>query len=346
MPNSQPVLDDLVVGLDVGGTSINATVLDAHTGQFLVGELCETPSRVTEGPAGAMQAIQAAHDGVLARLGIGAERVRSVGLGTPGPSSAFGVLSSKGSVNFSQPQWYSFDIRAAAEQTLGMPVIYSNDGNAAALYAHSVHFGESADRTSSVAAIVGTGLGGGVVVNGRIVTGASGMAGEFGHVHIPLDGLIDALQPSPVCKCGFTGDAESIASLTAITTNLLPWQLGQCPEHTLATADPATAARSLRGLAVEGDELARRIFRLQATAIGRLFTILLNVLDPDICFVGGGVMEADTAFRERFLGDIRASLQPRLEQLERPLVAPVPDLDMAGARGAAMAARQLSFAAA
>jgi glucokinase len=341
LATSEYVIDDVVVGLDVGGTAVNATVLNARTGQFLVDTLCETPSRVSEGPPAAMGAIRAALDDVLARVGIDDQRVRSVGLGTPGPSSALGVLSSRGSTNFSQPDWHSFDIRKAAEQTLGKQVVYSNDGNAAALYAHSVYFGQTADRASSISAIVGTGLGGGVIIGGRIVMGASGMAGEFGHVHIPLDGLVGNDQPAPACKCGFIGDAESIASLTGITTNLLPWQLARFPEHPLATADPATAARSLRALAVAGDDLALRIFRQQATALGRLFTILLNVLDPDICFVGGGVMEADAAFRDRFLSDVRANMAPRREQQTRTLVAPVPDLDMAGARGAAMAALQL-----
>ena len=121
--------------------------------------------------------------------------------------------------------------------------------------------------------------------------------------------------------------------------NLLPWWLSQYPSHPLAAMDPAQAARSLRGFAVGGDELALAIFRQQATAIGRLLTICMNVIDPDVCFVGGGVLEADAAFRERYLADVRAGLTYRKQQSGELVVTAVPDLDMAGARGAALAAQ-------
>src|SRR5690606_8624908 len=121
--------------------------------------------------------------------------VAAVGLDTPGPASADGVLSSTGATNFSDPAWHGFDFRGALERRLDLPVTYLNDANAAALYAHHTHFGADAARRSSVSAIVGTGLGGGVVEHGHVVTGASGMAGELGHVHIPLDGILGPEQP-------------------------------------------------------------------------------------------------------------------------------------------------------
>jgi glucokinase len=141
-----------VVGLDVGGTAINATVLDS-TGQFLVEHLVETPSRVLEGPEVAVDALATAMDNVLKLTVTPRAEVAAVGLDTPGPASADGVISSKGSTNFSQPAWRGYDFRGALEARLGLPVIYNNDGNAAALYAHFVNFGKTANDHSSVSAI-------------------------------------------------------------------------------------------------------------------------------------------------------------------------------------------------
>src|SRR5262249_58788649 len=99
-------------------------------------------------------------------------------------------ISAKGSTNFSQSAWRGFDFRGALEARLELPVVYNNDGNAAALYAHHAHFGPEAQRHSSVSAIVGTGLGGGVIEHGQVIKGAAGMAGELGHVFIPMAGLL------------------------------------------------------------------------------------------------------------------------------------------------------------
>src|SRR5207247_1112181 len=148
------------------------------------------PSRVTEGPEIAVEALVQAFDSILERTGVVRARVRAVGLDTPGPASADGVISSLGSTNFSHPGWRGFDFRGALEARLGLPVVYNNDGNAAALYAHHACFGAEAARHSSISAIIGTGLGGGVIEAGRVIKGAAGMAGELGHVHIPMQGLL------------------------------------------------------------------------------------------------------------------------------------------------------------
>ncbi|MDP9817995.1 ROK family protein [Spirilliplanes yamanashiensis] len=327
----------VVVGLDNGGTCNNATVLDA-TGRYLVDRLVENPSRVLEGPAVAVESLAEAFENILELTSTPRTLVRAVGLDTPGPASADGVISSKGSTNFSAPEWFGFDIRTALETRIGLPVVYHNDANAAALYAHHAHFGEDAAVRSSVAAIVGTGLGGGVVEQGRVISGVAGMAGELGHVQIPLHGLLEDDQPVPRCNCGFLGDVESIASLTGIANNLLPYWLTRFPDHELAAQPVARAAKLLRGYGERGDPLARAVFGQQAQAIGRLFTIAANFTDPAAYFLGGGVVEAEPAFRQWFLTTVQEHTQLRLEQARAAAFALVPDLDMAGARGAAVAA--------
>jgi len=328
----------VVVGLDNGGTMNNATVLDA-AGRFLVDQMVENPSLVRQGPEVAIKALGQAFDNVLELTDTPRPAVAAVGLDTPGPASANGVISSKGSTNFSQPAWRGFDVRGALEAALELPVVYNNDGNAAALYAHYQRYGAKAAEYSSISAIVGTGLGGGVIESGRVVRGAAGMAGELGHVYIPLDGLLAPDQPAPVCNCGFRGDVESIASLTAIEQSLLPYWLSRYEGHDLADAPSmAVAAKLVRGYGERGDPMARAIFTQQAMAIGRLFTIAANFIDPSTYFLGGGVVETEPTFREWFLAAVREHTALREEQAQVASFALVPDLDMAGARGAAVAA--------
>ena len=330
----------VVVGLDVGGTKTNATVLD-ETGAFLIDRMMETPSRVHQGPAAAIEVIGQAMDRALEITGRTRDDVLAVGLDTPGPASAGGVISARGATNFAEPVWWGFDFRGAVEHSLHLPVIYNNDGNAAALYAHQRQFGPDAPRRSSISAIVGTGLGGGVIESGEAVRGASGMAGELGHVHIPTDGLLAAGQPIPRCNCGFVGDLESFASLSGIENNLLPYWLTRYPDHPLAAEPSITAAaRLVRGFGEAGDEMALQIFGQQAMAIGRMFTIAANFTDPDAYFVGGGVIEAAPHFRDWFLAKVHEHTLLREEQALASTIALVPDLDMAGARGSAMAALQ------
>jgi glucokinase len=109
----------------------NATVLKT-AGRFLVDALVESPSRVREGPDIAIDALVRTFDDVLALTGTEKTAVLAVGLDTPGPASAEGVISSRGSTNFSHPAWRNFDVRSALARRLQLPVIYNNDGNAAA----------------------------------------------------------------------------------------------------------------------------------------------------------------------------------------------------------------------
>jgi glucokinase len=335
----------VVAGLDVGGTTINATLLDAG-GRFLVTEMAECPSYVRDGPDKAIEALATSLDDALAATGTDPSQVRAVGLDTPGPVTADGVISTRGATNFADPQWRGFDIRGGLEARLGLPVVFNNDANAAALYAHHEHFGAAdAPWRSSVSVIVGTGLGGGVVESGRVITGAAGMAGELGHIWLPMEGMLAPGQPVPSCNCGLPGDAESIASLTGIEKNLLPFWLTRYPGHELASRPAHEAAKLVRKYGEDGDELALAIFGQQAMAIGRLLTIAANFTDPHVYLLGGGVVEAAPHFRDWFLARVREHTVLREEQARVSAVALVPDLDMAGARGSAIAARASVLAA-
>jgi glucokinase len=329
----------VVVGIDNGGTTNNATVLDS-SGRFLIDHMLENRSLVQEGPDKAIEALAASFGQALEVTGTPRAEVLAVGLDTPGPASADGVISTRGAVNFLHPGWRGFDIRGALERALDLPVVYNNDGNAAALYAHHMRLGPAAAGRSSVSMIVGTGLGGGVIEQGQVVRGAAGMAGELGHIRIPLDGLLAPGQPMPLCNCGMFGDGESIASLTGIEKNLLPYWLTRFPGHDLAREPIARAAKLVRGYGEAGDPMALEIFGQQAMALGRVMSIAANFTDPHVYFLGGGVVEAAPDFRDWFLERVREHTDLRDEQRQAASFALVPDLDMAGARGAAIAARE------
>jgi predicted NBD/HSP70 family sugar kinase len=330
----------VVAGIDLGGTAVNYTLLTERE-EFLFEELCECPSRSKEGPDVCLRQIAEGLDVALQKAGVRMADLTVVGLDTPGPASATGVLSARGSTNFVHPAWAGFDIRAQLEIQLGKPVTYLNDGNAGALWGHFVLFGAAA-RATSVSAIIGTGLGGGVVIDGNVLTGRKGFGGELGHVLVPYQSIVGINGLKPACNCDRLGDLESLCSLTAIEKCLLPFLLRRHPEHALSKMDPVQAARLVRGFAEKGDLLSREIFRIQAHALGLFFDAMINTFDPDALLVGGGALETGPDFRQWFVEQIRAGMpKQRSEQADIPIHV-MPNGDTAGARGAAIEA--LKFA--
>lgn len=323
------------VGLDLGGNSINVTVME--DGTFLIPTLREIESLATDGPATCVAQLMKGFEIALTEAKIDRSQVAAVGLDTPGPASAEGVLSKQGTVNFADPGYKGFDIRGALAKELGLPVSYLNDGNAAALYAHYHRFGNDPTKTS-VSLIIGTGLGGGIVTNGRVLVGRVGFAAENGHTRLPGD-----WHPTETfharCNCGNTNDLESIVSLTGIELNLLPHFLPRYPDHPLHGMPLKQAAKKVRGLAEQGDPMATEIFRTQTYAIAAHIDLMVNLLDPDAIFIGGGGVEANEAFRTWYIQSIREATPLREEQRDLPIEI-IPNGDMAGARGAAVYAAQ------
>lgn len=331
----------VVAGIDLGGTAVNYTFLDGGR-KFLVEGLCEHPSRVAEGPEICLQQIADGLEIAAAAAGISPEQILRVGLDTPGPATADGVLSARGSTNFAHEQWAGFDIRAGLEAKLARPVCYLNDGNAAALWGHFTKFGV-VNRGTSISAIIGTGLGGGVIVHGEVVTGRNGFGGELGHVLIPYRAIPGIEGLVPRCNCGRIGDLESLCSLTAIERTLLPFFLQRHPGHQLSElGDPRRAAKFVRGLAEKGDTMCREIFRVQAWALGLFFDEMINVFDPDVLFVGGGAVETDASFQQWFVNEIREAMPRQREEQAGIGILVMPNGDTAGARGAAIEALALA----
>ena len=330
----------LVAGIDLGGTAINYTFLD-ETGHFRLDGLCEHPARSVDGPDVCLAQIADGLAMAADRAGIDLAHVVAVGLDTPGPATAAGVLSRRGSTNFVHPAWAGFDIRGGVEQKLNKPVVYLNDGNAAALWGHVSIFG-SDNRATSVSAIIGTGLGGGVIAAGHVVTGRNGFGGELGHVLIPWQAISGIEGLTPQCNCGRTGDLESLCSLTAIRRTLLPFFLTKHPGHALAGLEPSEAAKQVRGLAVTGDAMCRAIFQVQARALALFFDEMINVFDPDALIVGGGALEASPEFQRWFLDEVRAGMPPQRAEQEGIRLHVIPNGDTAGARGAALEAVRIA----
>jgi predicted NBD/HSP70 family sugar kinase len=333
--------EKVVAGIDLGGTAINYTFLN-NGEHFLIEALCEHPARSKEGPAVCLKQIAEGLDCAAAQAGICFADIAVIGLDTPGPASAVGVFSARGSTNFVHPEWSGYDIRTNLERRLGKPVVYLNDGNAGALWGHFVIFGASSHATS-VSALVGTGLGGGVILDGNVVQGRKGFGGELGHVLIPYQSIpgIEGLAPS--CNCRRVGDLESLCSLTAIGRCLLPYFLKKYPDHDLGkTGDLLRAAKLVRGLAERGDTMCREIFRVQAYALGLFFDAMVNTFDPDALIIGGGVIETSKGFQDWFLDQIRAGMpDQREEQADIPIYI-MPNGDTAGARGAAIEALKIA----
>jgi glucokinase len=331
---------EVVAGVDLGGTAVNYTIVDQQ-GKFLIEGLCEHPALAKQGPDICLQQIADGLKIAADRAGVAVSDIVAVGLDTPGPASASGVLSARGSTNFVHTKWAGFDIRESLAHKLGKPVLYLNDANAGALWGHYAIFGPNSTETS-VSIVIGTGNGGGIIIDGEVVKGKNGFGGELGHVLIPYQSIANTPGLKPECNCGRTGDLESVCSLTAIEKTLLPYFLPRYPGHELGKIDIHQAAKLVRGMAEKGDLLSRDVFRVQAHGLGLFFDEMVNTFDPDALIVGGGAVETTPEFQRWFIDEIRAGMPTQREEQAGIPIHVMPNGDTAGARGAAIEALKLA----
>jgi glucokinase len=330
----------VVAGVDLGGTAVNYTLVDPQE-RFLIEGLCEYPALAKQGPEICLQQIADGLAIATKNAGVSLSDVVAVGLDTPGPASGAGQFSAQGSTNFVHPKWASYDIREGLARKLEKPVSYLNDANAAAIWGHYTMFGANS-RETSISIVIGTGNGGGIILNGEVVKGKNGFGGELGHVLIPYQSIAGTEGIRAQCNCGRVGDLESLCSLTAIERNILPYFLPKYLGHEFAKMDLHEAAKLVRGRAVKGDALSKEVFRVQAHALGLFFDEMINTFDPDALIIGGGALETGEEFQKWFIAEVRKGMPDQREEQAGIPIYVMPNGDTAGARGAAIEALKVA----
>jgi glucokinase len=267
----------LVFAVDLGGTHLRAALVDS-TGKIHTQLKCHTPK--DDSPRVVVDALASIAD----------EWSR----GNHGPIIAAsvmvpGAVDSNQSVVLSAPNLPSlikFGLKAVLQERLGWPVVLENDANAAAM--GEMWLGAARGCRDVVSVTLGTGVGGGIVLGGKVWRGAHGSAGEIGHTTVdPFSGL--------KCKCGNTGCLELFASATAIV-RMARESLGQFPQATLNAGD--LTAEKVYEAGRQGDELALSVFKQAGKYLGIGLASLMSVIDPEIIVINGGVVNGWDLFAE------------------------------------------------
>ena len=267
---SRLVNGGLAIGIDLGGTQIRAALID-HDGTILK-RLAE-PTQANAGPdvvIGQMVALAAS-----AAEGVDRGMIAGVGVSSPGP------LDTRDGIALAIPTlagFVDFPLRAALARALSMPVALENDGIAAAL--GEWRFGAARGFANAVYVTVSTGIGGGVIVDGRVLRGRRGMAGHVGHMSFVRGGEL--------CVCGNHGCFEAYGSGTAFTRRAVIAAAGDAATALGKSGQPIDAA-TVFAAATAGDGLARQLVAEEAQILGQGFASLLHLYSPDILVMGGGL---------------------------------------------------------
>lgn len=266
-------------GIDVGGTTIKLGCFKTD-GTLL--EKWEIPTRTFDQ---GVNIIPDAAEEVLNKMkerGIERDEVQGVGIGVPGPVNDEGEVS--GAVNL---HWGYKHLVNELESLLGVPVKAGNDANVAAL--GEMWMGAAKGSRNLIMVTLGTGVGGGIIVNGRIIAGAHGAAGEIGHANVKPD-------EEDQCNCGNHGCLEQMASATGIA-RLARKELAKSEEDSVLRKGEVSAKTVLDAFKA-GDVLATRVVDLFASYLGNALAIFATVVDPERIVIGGGVSKAGEILTE------------------------------------------------
>lgn len=267
-----------VVGVDLGGTKIY-TALAGEDGRVLA-EI-KVPTGAEKGLQHVVGRIVESVEQVQKAAAVPPRTVRALALGAPGPlDTATGIIHYAPNL-----RWRNVHIRQILEERTAIPVMLDNDANLAALGEHV--FGAGRGVENMVYITVSTGIGGGLILGGKIYRGITDEAGEIGHMTIQPYG--------PLCSCGNRGCLEAVASGTAIAREARDLVAGGAGQAILAAAggDPKKiSAAVVASAAAGGDVEAVSIINKAARFLGIGIANILNLLNPSLVVLGGGVMEA------------------------------------------------------
>lgn len=274
--SARPAPDDLVLGLDVGGTKLAAGVV-AGDGRVMSERVA--PSRREEGPDAMIRRHLELGREAVREAGVPWSAIASVGIACGGPLDPFGgIIQSP----LHLPGWDDVPLTRIVSDAFGLPSAVDNDATAGAIAEWWFGAGRSRDVRHLVYLTISTGVGGGLVLDGRPYRGAAGNAGELGHLTIDRLG-----RP---CSCGRLGCLEAYASGTNIAVRARE-ALATGEASSLASLEPLTA-RDVAEAAAAGDPLAGRIWDETTAILGSAVATILDVFNPDLVVLGGGVTRA------------------------------------------------------
>ena len=262
-------------GIDVGGTSIKCGFFTAE-GELL--EKWEIPTRTENQGENILPDIAKSIQKKMEEKAISKEQVTGVGIGVPGPVNKNGEIPTAVNLN-----WGYKHISKEMEELTGLPSKAGNDANVAAL--GEAWKGGAAGCANVILATLGTGVGGGIIVDGKIVAGAHGAGGEIGHANVKHD-------ETDSCNCGNKGCLEQMASATGIVRLAKKALAASDQESALSAAGDKLSAKKVFDAYKAGDALAAEIVEEFGDYLGGALATFATVVDPDVILIGGGVSRA------------------------------------------------------
>jgi glucokinase len=308
------------IGVDLGGTKIIAALV-SPTGEIIAREY--TPTMAPEGPGAVIGRILAAIDHAINMARIGRSELGGIGI------AAAGALDvERGLVTASPhlPGWRDVPLRDIIGEKSQMSAFLINDANAAAIGEH--RFGAGRGASDLIYITVSTGIGGGIIIGGKLYDGACGSAGEVGHMTIDVNG--------PRCNCGNVGCLETLASGTALAKEAQRRVVGGTETSLLDLVGGELeniTAKTISLAAQEGDCLALELISQVGTYLGVGLVNLINIFNPEMIVIGGGLSKMG----EMLLGPARQVVRERAFQLpaQKVRIALTELGDDAGVLGAA-----------